>query len=50
MGSWWGSERAARESAFTAAYWEFLDRHEEQLRGNHRLAMPLAQMRKRRAR
>jgi deoxyribodipyrimidine photolyase-related protein len=27
---------------FTAGYWYFLDRHEEALRGNHRLAQPLA--------
>jgi deoxyribodipyrimidine photolyase-related protein len=40
---------AARDSAFTTGYWEFLDEHEDQLMGNPRLAMPLAQMRKRRA-
>jgi deoxyribodipyrimidine photolyase-related protein len=27
---------------FTAGYWAFLDRHEEVLRGNHRMAQPLA--------
>lgn len=47
MGSWWPSERAARESDFTSAYWEFLERHETKLSDNHRLAMPLAQMRRR---
>lgn len=49
MGSWWPSAAAARDSAFTTAYWKFLDEHEDQLAGNPRLAMPLAQMRKRRA-
>lgn len=49
MGSWWGSAAEARDSEFTAAYWAFLDAHEEQLRGNPRLSLPLAQMRKRRA-
>lgn len=49
MGRWWSSERAARESAFTDAYWAFLERHEDALAGNHRLAQPLAQMRQRRA-
>ncbi|MDZ8172576.1 cryptochrome/photolyase family protein [Microbacterium xanthum] len=48
MGSWWPTERAARESAFTAAYWRFLDEHEDLLAGNPRLNMPLAQMRRRR--
>jgi deoxyribodipyrimidine photolyase-related protein len=27
---------------FTAGYWAFLDRNEESLRGNHRLAQPFA--------
>lgn len=49
MGRWWGSDRAARDSAFTDAYWAFLERHEDVLRGNHRLSRPLAQMRQRRA-
>ena len=49
MGRWWSSDRAARESAFTDAYWAFLERHEDMLAGNHRLAQPLAQMRQRRA-
>ena len=48
MGSWWGSAAAARESEFTGAYWDFLDAHEDRLSGNPRLALPLAQMRKRR--
>lgn len=48
MGSWWPSERAARESEFTSAYWEFLATHEEKLADNPRLKLPLAQMRKRR--
>lgn len=48
MGSWWGSAAEARDSEFTSAYWEFLDAHEDQLAGNPRLALPLAQMRKRR--
>lgn len=48
MGSWWPNAREARDSAFTSAYWEFLDRHEPQLAGNPRLALPLAQMRQRR--
>jgi deoxyribodipyrimidine photolyase-related protein len=48
MGSWWSSGREAKESAFTDAYWRFLDEHEDQLTGNHRLARPLAQMRSRR--
>lgn len=49
MGSWWSSDKAARDSAFTDAYWAFLDEHEDQLTGNPRLNMPLARMRKRRA-
>jgi deoxyribodipyrimidine photolyase-related protein len=48
MGSWWGSDREARDSAYTRAYWAFLERHEGALSGNPRLTMPLAQMRKRR--
>ena len=48
MGSWWGSATEARDSVFTSAYWDFLDAHEDQLTGNPRLALPLAQMRKRR--
>ncbi|MFM7210580.1 MAG: cryptochrome/photolyase family protein, partial [Actinomycetota bacterium] len=31
---------------FTAGYWWFLDRHAEALKGNHRLAQPLASLRK----
>ena len=48
MGSWWPSAKAAQADAFTDAYWQFLDRNEPQLSDNHRLAIPLAQMRKRR--
>lgn len=48
MGSWWASAQEAKDSAFTDAYWEFLDRHEDLLAGNHRLSLALAQMRKRR--
>jgi deoxyribodipyrimidine photolyase-related protein len=48
MGSWWPNATAARDSAFTSGYWEFLDRHEALLAGNPRLALPLAQMRRRR--
>ncbi|ANG86332.1 cryptochrome/photolyase family protein [Microbacterium aurantiacum] len=47
MGSWWPTQKAARESTFTTAYWDFLEAHEERLRENHRMAVPLAQMRKR---
>ena len=39
----------ARESDFTGAYWDFLEKNEHRLAGNPRLALPLAQMRKRRA-
>ncbi|GAB3602711.1 cryptochrome/photolyase family protein [Microbacterium aureliae] len=49
MGSWWPSAAAARESAFTSAYWEFLEAHEPLLEGNPRLSLPLAQMRRRRS-
>ncbi|MGZ8805179.1 MAG: cryptochrome/photolyase family protein, partial [Microbacterium sp.] len=49
MGSWWASPAEARDSVFTSAYWDFLDAHEDQLAGNPRLALPLAQMRKRRS-
>lgn len=49
MGSWWPNDRAARESEFTAAYWEFLATHEEQLADNPRLKLALAQMRRRRS-
>jgi deoxyribodipyrimidine photolyase-related protein len=48
MGSWWSSAQQAKDSAFTDAYWRFLDEHEDLLAGNPRLALPLAQMRKRR--
>jgi deoxyribodipyrimidine photolyase-related protein len=48
MGSWWPSAQAAKESAFTDAYWRFLDENEERLADNSRLARPLAQMRARR--
>ncbi|MDN3495187.1 cryptochrome/photolyase family protein [Planococcus sp. APC 4015] len=50
MGSWWPTAREAKESEFTSAYWDFLDQHEDLLAGNHRLAVPLAQMRKLRGR
>lgn len=49
MGSWWATAADARDSAFTSAYWGFLEEHEDRLAGNPRLALPLAQMRKRRA-
>ncbi|MGC5222536.1 cryptochrome/photolyase family protein [Micromonospora sp. DT81.3] len=49
MGSWWRNDREARGSEFTTAYWEFLEAHEDQLVGNPRLELPLAQMRKRRS-
>ncbi|MDQ1083686.1 MULTISPECIES: cryptochrome/photolyase family protein [Microbacterium] len=48
MGSWWPSAQDAKDSAFTEAYWAFLERHEDVLAGNHRLGLALAQMRKRR--
>lgn len=48
MGSWWPTAQDAKDSAFTEAYWAFLERHEDALAGNHRLSLPLAQMRKRR--
>ncbi len=48
MGSWWPGAKAAQEDAFTEAYWQFLDTNEDQLADNPRLAIPLAQMRKRR--
>lgn len=35
-----------RACPFTAGYWAFLDRHEEALRGNHRMAQPLAGLRR----
>jgi deoxyribodipyrimidine photolyase-related protein len=49
MGSWWPSPAAARNSELTGAYWRFLEEHEDQLAGNPRLALPLAQLRQRRA-
>ena len=48
MGSWWSSAQEAKDSVFTDAYWEFLERHEDVLAGNHRLGLALAPMRKRR--
>jgi deoxyribodipyrimidine photolyase-related protein len=36
-----------RSCPVTRLYWAFLDRHEAALGGNHRLTMPLAQLRKR---
>ncbi len=47
MGSWWPSEQAARDSGWTAAYWEFLAAHEAKLADNPRLKLPLAQVRRR---
>ncbi|MFM8352256.1 MAG: cryptochrome/photolyase family protein [Actinomycetales bacterium] len=35
-----------RACPFTAGYWAFLDRNEEALRGNHRMAQPLAGLRR----
>lgn len=48
MGSWWPSAQDAKDSAFTEAYWAFLERHEEALAGNRRMSLALAQMRTRR--
>ncbi|MFG6277715.1 cryptochrome/photolyase family protein [Microbacterium sp. 5K110] len=48
MGSWWPTAQDAKDSVFTEAYWAFLERHEDALAGNHRLSLPLAQMRRRR--
>jgi len=48
MGAWWPSAQDAKDSVFTDAYWQFLERHEDVLAGNHRLGLALAQMRKRR--
>ncbi|GMA29487.1 cryptochrome/photolyase family protein [Arenivirga flava] len=48
MGRWWPNAQAAKDSPFTDAYWAFLERHEERLAENHRMARPLASMRKRR--
>lgn len=48
MGGWWPSAQDAKDSAFTDAYWAFLERHEDVLAGNHRLGLALAQMRTRR--
>ena len=48
MGSWWPSAQDAKDSVFTAAYWEFLERHEDVFAGNRRMSLALAQMRKRR--
>ncbi|KEP73365.1 hypothetical protein HR12_12475, partial [Microbacterium sp. SUBG005] len=47
MGGWWPSAQDAKDSAFTDAYWAFLERHEDVLAGNHRLGLALAQMRAR---
>ncbi|MFJ6652637.1 cryptochrome/photolyase family protein [Microbacterium sp. NPDC091313] len=48
MGRWWQSDADARESAFTEAYWRFLDDNEDALAGNPRMSLALAQMRTRR--
>jgi deoxyribodipyrimidine photolyase-related protein len=48
MGSWWPNARDARESDYTRGYWRFLEQHEHLLDHNPRLALPLAQARKRR--
>ena len=48
MGSWWPSAQEAKDSVFTDAYWQFLERHEDVFAGNHRMSLALAQMRKRR--
>ena len=38
MGGWWPTGTAAKQSEWATAYWDFLERHHAQLRGNHRLA------------
>jgi deoxyribodipyrimidine photolyase-related protein len=50
MGRWWDSDAAARASAFTDAYWQFLDQNEDALAGSPRMSVALAQMRARRDR
>lgn len=48
MGRWWESDAAARDSAFTTGYWDFLAANEDALAANPRMALALAQMRARR--
>ena len=41
-----GDRVGDRACPFTTGYWAFLDRHAEDLRGNHRMGRPLASMRR----
>lgn len=47
MGSWWPSASAAKESEWTALYWQFLRRHEQKLSKNFRLQRLFTQAKKR---
>ena len=37
MGRWWPTAAVAKESDWTAMYWQFLERHRDKLEQNHRL-------------
>lgn len=45
--AWWSQLRGEDDACpFTAGYWAWMSRHEQQLRNNPRLKQPLATMRK----
>lgn len=44
MGGWWSGPTAAKQSAYTPLYWEFLRRHRQRFAGNQRMALVLKQL------
>jgi deoxyribodipyrimidine photolyase-related protein len=46
MGRWWLTQTDAKQSSWTNMYWQFLERHQDTLRGNFRLRPLLARFEK----